>query len=118
MGKAAELYFEIPSSETRRILTPDDSIGLANWLAENGHPRAALTLYQRHLRDYPRGPGAAEAHAYAGLLQLHALREPTAAYQHLVEALEYDPSPQLESLIRRGLADIAAMQKFRVGGRR
>jgi tetratricopeptide (TPR) repeat protein len=111
LGKAAELYFELPSSETRRMLSPDDSIALANWLAENGHPRAALTLYQRHLRDYPRGPGAAEAHAYAGLLQLHALGEPTAAYQHLVEALDYDPSPELENLIRRGLADIAARQK-------
>jgi hypothetical protein len=99
------------------MLSPDDSIALANWLAENGHPRAALTIYQRHLRDYPRGPGAAEAHAYAGLLQLHALGEATAAYQHLVEALDYDPSPELENLIRRGLADIAARQKFQVSRR-
>jgi tetratricopeptide (TPR) repeat protein len=114
MEKAAELYFELPSGETRRILSPDDSIALANWLAQNGHPRAALTLYQRHFRDYPGGAGAAEAHAYAGLLQLHALREPTAAYQHLVEALDYDPPPELETLIRRGLADIAARQKFQV----
>jgi membrane associated rhomboid family serine protease len=114
MEKAAELYFELPSEEARRLLPSDDSIALANWLAKNGHPRAALTLYQRHLRDYPRGPGAAEAHAYAGLLQLHALREPTAAYQHLVEALDYDPSPELETLIRRGLAEIAQRQKFQV----
>jgi membrane associated rhomboid family serine protease len=74
----------------------------------------ALTVYQRHLRDFPGGPGAAEAHAYAGLLQLHAIREPTAAYQHLVEALDYDPSPELESRIRRGLAEIEAVQKFQV----
>ena len=114
MGKAAELYFELPSEETRRLLPPDDSIAVANWLAKNGHSRAALTLYQRHLRDYPRGPGAAEAHAYAGLLQLNALREPTAAYQHLVEALDYDPPPQLETMIRRGLADIESRQKFQV----
>jgi tetratricopeptide (TPR) repeat protein len=105
-GKAAELYFEPPGR--RGAFYPDDSMALANWLAENGHPRAALTLYQRHLRDYPRGPGAAEAHAYAGLLQLHALGEPTAAYQHLVEALDYDPSPELENLIRRGLATSSA----------
>jgi membrane associated rhomboid family serine protease len=114
MGKAAELYFELPAEETRRVLSPDDSIALANWLAKNGHPRAALTLYQRHLRDYPRGPGAAEAHTYAGLLQLHAFREPTAGYQHLVEALDYDPPPELETMIRRGLAEIAARQKFQV----
>ncbi len=114
MAKAAELYFELPAEGTRRLLSPDDSIALANWLAKSGHPRAALTLYQRHLRDYPRGPGAAEAHAYAGLLQLHALREPTAAYQHLVEALDYDPPPELVSMIRGGLAEIAARQKFPV----
>jgi hypothetical protein len=114
MGRAAELYFEVPPEGARRLLSPEDSLDLAGWLAENGHARAALTLFQRHLRDYPRGPGAAEAHAYAGLLQLHAFREPTAAYQHLVEALDYNPSPELETRIRRGLADIAALQKFQV----
>ncbi len=114
MGKAAKLYFEMPADETRRLLSPDDSIALANWLAKNGHSRAALTLYQRHIRDYPRGPGAAEAHAYAGLLLLHALWEPTAAFQHLVEALEYDPGPELESMIRRALQDIESRQKMQV----
>ncbi len=56
MEKAAELYFELPAEETRRLLSPDDSIALANWLAKNGYHRAALTLYQRHLRDYPGDP--------------------------------------------------------------
>jgi membrane associated rhomboid family serine protease len=114
MDRAAELYFEIPADRTRRLLSPEESLSLGGWLAENGHARAALAVYQRHLRDYPRGPGAAEAHAYAGLLQLRAFREPTAAYQHLVEALEYDPSPDLESRIRGALADIAALQKYPV----
>ena len=81
---AAKLYFELPSQATRHLLSPDDSIALGNWLARNGHAKAALVVYQRHLRDHPAGRGAAEAHAYAGLLQLHAFREPTAAYQHLV----------------------------------
>jgi membrane associated rhomboid family serine protease len=111
---AARSYFELSSDETRRLLSPDDSIALGNWLAQNGQARAALTLYQRHLRDYPRGPGAAEAHAYLGLIQLHAFREPTAAYQHLVEALDYGPSPELESLVRQGLAEIASLQKLQV----
>lgn len=113
-GGAARLYFELPGEETRRLLSPDESIALGNWLAQNGQARAALTLYQRHLRDYPRGPGAAEAHAYLGLIQLHAFREPTAAYQHLVEALDYDPSPEVESLVRQGFAEIAALQKLQV----
>ena len=110
--RAAELYFELPSEATRRLIDPESSIALGNWLASNRHPRAALTVYQRHLRDYPTGPGSAEAHAYAGLVQLHAFNEPAAAYQHLVDALDLDPTPELEALVRKGLADIAAKQKM------
>lgn len=110
--EAAKLYFELPSHATRNLLSPDDSIALGNWLARNGHAKAALVVYQRHLRDHPTGRGAAEAHAYAGLLQLHAFREPTAAYQHLVDALDLDPSPEIEALVREGLDAIARMQKL------
>ena len=111
---AAESYFEIPAERAKGLLGANDSIALGNWLAKNGHPRAALIIYQRHLRDFPRGPGSAEAHAYAGLIQLHAFKEPTAAYQHLVEALDYDPPAELEAMIRKALAEISAIQKFRV----
>ena len=116
--EAAKLYFELSSNVTRGLLEPDDSIALGNWLAQNGHARAALTVYQRHLRDYPAGQGAAEAHAYCGLLQLHAFREPTAAYQHLMDALDLKPSPEVELLIREGLSEIASVQKFRAFGAR
>ena len=70
--KAADAYFQIPSELSRRALAPHDSITLSNWLANHGHPAAALVVYQRHLRDYPLGPYAAEAHLGAGLVQLHA----------------------------------------------
>lgn len=115
--EAAKLYFELPSQATRHLLSPGDSIALGNWLARNGQAKAALVVYQRHLRDHPAGRGAAEAHAYAGLLQLHAFREPTAAYQHLVDALDLNPSPDIEALVREGLKEIARMQKFPVRGR-
>jgi len=116
--EAARLYFELPSHATRRLLSPDDSIALGNWLARNGHAKGALVVYQRHLRDYPAGRGAAEAHAYAGLLELHTLREPTAAYQHFVDALDLKPSPEIEALVREGLSEIASLQKFPVRSRR
>lgn len=115
LDEAAQLYFQVPAPRTRRLLEPNVSVALGNWLANNGHSRAALTVFQRQLRDFPSGPRAAEAHAHAGLLQLHAFGEPTAAYQHLVEALDYDPSPALESTIRNALAEIAAQQKLRLG---
>lgn len=110
---AAKMYFRLPSEKTRRLLNPTDSLELGRWLAREGHHRAALAVYQRQLRDYPTGPGAAEAHTNAGLLQLHAFREPTAAYQHLVDALDLDPAPATEEHIRKALAEIAEQQKYR-----
>jgi len=112
--EAAETYFSLAPDQSRRALDPKGSLALAHWLAENGHARAALAVYQRHLRDYPLGPGSADAHAGAGRVQLHAFGQATAAYQHFVEALEHDPSPETEQLVRAALADIAARQKFQV----
>ena len=113
--EAAPLYFRLSSERTRRVLTPGHSIAFGTWLANHGHPDAALAVFQRHLRDYPLGPLVAEAHVGAGLVQLHALRQPTAAYQHLVQVFELDPQPQTERLARQALADISARQKFQVG---
>ena len=111
---AARWYFSIPAEQTRRVLGPDHSIALANWLARNGHPQAALVVYQRHLRDYPLGPKTAEAHLGAGVVQFNALGQATAAYQHLVEVLDLDPSPETAMLAREALAAIAGRQKLQV----
>ena len=113
--EAADAYFRVPSELSRRALAADDSITLSNWLANHGHPGAALVVYQRHLRDYPLGPYAAEAHLGAGLVQLHAQRQPAAAYQHLVAVFDCDPHPETAQHARAALADIASRQKFRVG---
>ena len=112
--EAATRYFALPAGGTRRLLSERHSLVLGRWMAAKGHARAALVLFQRHLRDYPVGPGAADAHVGAGLLQLRAFSQPTAAYQHLVEALGLDPSPRTEALAREGLAQIAALQKFQL----
>jgi membrane associated rhomboid family serine protease len=113
---AAPAYFRLTTEKSRRLLTPDDSIAFADWLVGNGHPEAALAVYQRHLRDYPIGPLAAEAHLGAGLVQLNALGQPTAAYQHLVEVFDLDPEPDTAAKARHGLAEISGRQKFRVRG--
>ena len=112
--EAATRYVALSTGETRWLLSERHSLMLGRWMAAKGHDRAALALFQRHLRDYPVGPGAADAHVGAGLLQLHAFSQPTAAYQHLVEALGFDPSPGTEGLARQGLAQIAALQKFQL----
>ena len=64
-------------------------------------------------RDDPVGELAAEAHLGAGLVQLRALGQPTAAYQHLVEVFDLDPEPDTAAYARQALAEIAALQKFR-----
>ena len=111
---AAPAYFALRSDHTRRILSPGASIAFGDWLARNGHPKAALVVYQRHLRDYPRGPKTAEAHLGAGLVQLQALGQAAPAYQHLVEVFDHDPSPETRAVARQALDEIASQQKFRV----
>ena len=83
-------------------------------LANHQHPDAALIVYQRHLRDYPLGPYSAEAHLGAGLVQLYARDQPTAAYQHLVMVLDAEPHPDTEAHARSALAEIASRQKLQV----
>lgn len=109
--RGARFYFSIPAAQSKRILDPKASIALGEWLARAGHPAAALTVFQRHLRDYPRGPGIGEAHAFAGLIQLNTFGQATPAYQHLVEALDFELSPAIEDSVREALARIARLQK-------
>jgi len=114
-AEAAETYFALDPEKTRRALTPEDSLALADWLERNGHPRAALIVYRRHLRDYPRGPGTAEAHVGAGMVQMTSLGQATPAFQHFLDALDLDPSPETAARARAGLDAIVARQKFQVG---
>jgi len=118
MAKAAELYFSLPPEATGRVLSPEHSLTLAYWLVRQRQPQAALTVYRRHLRDYPTGPGLAEAHVGAGLVLLYGLGQVAPAYQHFVEALDLRPSPEVEAQAREALRVIAERQKYLVGRRR
>lgn len=112
--EAARGYFALPADATRRLLRPEQSLALADWLAANGHATGALTVYRRHLRDYPSGPGRAEAHFGAGRVQFEALGQIVPAYQHFIEALDSEPPPHIEVQARIALEQIAAMQKFQM----
>jgi membrane associated rhomboid family serine protease len=110
---AARAYFALPPDATRRILDPAASLELGRWLAANGHPQAALVVFRRHVRDYPAGPDAADAHLGAGLVQFESLGQVAPAYEHFLDALDLDPSPDTAARARSALARIAAMQKYR-----
>lgn len=112
---AARAYFALPAPATRGALSADEAVALASWLRQGGHSDAALTLLRRAVRDIPRGQGLAEVYALAGMILLDDLREPTAAYQYLLTALELGPGPETEAAVRRELAAIDTLQKRRVG---
>ena len=115
--EAARRYIRLSSTETRRLLGEHHSLQLGTWMVSKGHPHAALAVFQRHIRDYPLGSTAAEAHVGAGLLQLRAFGQPTAAYQHLVEALGLDPSPETAERARQGLNQVDSLRRFRLNSR-
>ena len=113
--EAAKAYFALPAPATRGVLSAAEAVPLASWLREQGHADAALVLLRRVVRDVPRGPGLAEAYALAGMILLDDRREPTAAYQYLLTALEMGPRPETAAAVRQELAAIETLQKRRVG---
>ena len=112
MATAARAYFAMPAHQAQGALTPEQSLALGAWLAENGHAQAAVTVYQRHVRQHPQGHGVAEAHVAAGAALLGHLNQPALAYQHFADALQQQPAPQVAAAARAGMAAIASMQKF------
>jgi membrane associated rhomboid family serine protease len=112
---AARAYFALPAPATRGALSPDEAFRLASWLRERGRPDAALQLLRRVVRDVPRGEGLAEVYALAGTILLEDGREPTAAYQYLLAALELGPRPETAAAVRQELRIIEELQKRRVG---
>ena len=103
-----------PERDPGACCRPRTRSRLADWLAANGHPcGGARSSISATCATIPVGALAAEAHLGAGLVQLHALNQPTAAYQHLVEVLDLDPEPDTAAYARQALAEIAALQKFR-----
>jgi membrane associated rhomboid family serine protease len=112
---AARAWFALPPAQARGALSPEEAVELAFWLRAHGHGEAALVLLRRVVRDVPRGEGLAEAYALAGMILLDDRREPTAAYQYLLTALELGPKPETEAAVRRELGAIEALQKRRVG---
>ncbi len=112
MATAARAYFALPPREAQGALDPAQTLALGDWLSENGHGSAAVTLFQRYLQAHPTGPGAAEAHVGAGMALLRHMDQPTSAYQHFMAALRLAPSPDVTAQARAGLAAITSRQKF------
>lgn len=103
LDEAVELLFDRSHGLTRSALSPEDKVALGEELERAGVPRPALAAYQRALADHPRGPHRSRAHLGAARALL-ALEAPTAAYQHLYEVLEEEPTPE-EAAAARALLE-------------
>lgn len=114
---AARTYFALPAHSTIGLLSPAQGLALAEWLRNNRHTQAALTVYRRLLRDHQSGPGAAEANLGAGLVLLEDLGQPTPAYQYLLDVLDCGPSPEIAERARAALLAIVEQDKFKLGKR-
>ena len=114
-AEAARAYFALPPSLARGALSPAEAVDLASWLRRGGHSDAALLLLRRVIRDVPQGDGLAEVFALAGTILLEDLREPAAAYQYLLTALDLGPRAETALAVRRELATIEDLQKRQVG---
>ncbi|MEM8713238.1 MAG: rhomboid family intramembrane serine protease [Planctomycetota bacterium] len=105
IAEAAQIYFE-SAEESGAEPVPADGLVLGRWLAENGHPTAALTVFRRVIKSVPTGSVGAWAHVGAGLVQLQDLSRPTAAYQHFLDAIDLDPDGEAARTARAGLKAI------------
>jgi membrane associated rhomboid family serine protease len=114
-AEAADTYFALSPAEARNSLSAEEAVELARWLRRQGRSRDALVLLRRTVRDVSDGPGLAEAHALAGLILLEDRRDPAAAYQYLLTALELSPDPATADEVRSALRRIDGLQVRNVG---
>ncbi len=112
-GKAIRAYFDLSAVEQRQV-PMQVAIDLADWLAASKQPDAALAMYQQAQQNHPRAPELDRIFLGMGMVLLRGLNRPTAAYQFLLDALDADPSPQVERQAREGLALIEQLQKHKI----
>jgi membrane associated rhomboid family serine protease len=93
------------SQQDVRSLSAQDTLSLAEWLAGHEHAVAGGRLLRQALRW--RGEATERALLFFGLaLMRMAEDQRTAAYQHLMTALDLGPDPHTEVRIRHALAAI------------
>ena len=112
---AATGYLTLPPGATRRALTPAQALALAGWLRREGQADGAAIVLRRLVRDGADDPTLARAHLALGLVLLEDLGQATAAYQHLLAALDLGADPATAAAARDALAAIAARQKRSLG---
>lgn len=116
LAGAAQAYLDLLGSPERRNVPAEDALTIGDWLAAQGHHHAAMAVYSRLLADGVSHEVTARAHLGSGLVLLHGLHQPTAAFQHLLAAREQTGDPEVERMAEEALQAIRGMQKHSFRG--
>jgi membrane associated rhomboid family serine protease len=101
--EAAQAFLDLLPTGVTREVAPGTVLAIARWLEKVDPPEAALAVYQRYIVDHPAGPWSDRANLGAGLILLGRLGRPSAARQHLFEALESTTDPQIAAAAREAI---------------
>ncbi|MBW2732210.1 MAG: rhomboid family intramembrane serine protease [Deltaproteobacteria bacterium] len=113
-GAALGTYLKLLRSESRTI-SAGIVADLGDWAYDQGQAAEAFSLYRRGSFEHPTGPHLDRFFLGMGLVLLHQRDRPTAAYQVLLDALDTNPTPEVEHRVREALAEIETRQKRRFG---
>ncbi|MBN2496841.1 MAG: rhomboid family intramembrane serine protease [Deltaproteobacteria bacterium] len=111
-GRQAEALERLAALDGQGLsrLEPDECVQLAAWLEAAGHDLAATRLLRRCLAAHQASGDLARVLLALGKLRLQQ-GQPTAAYQFLLDALDHDPDPETEAMLRRALAAIQVYRR-------
>ncbi|MEE2959729.1 MAG: rhomboid family intramembrane serine protease [Myxococcota bacterium] len=104
LGAYAQL--EVMNEYQRMKLGDWSLLGLADGLTEVEAFGEALVVLQRFIGSRPTSKNLSLAHLRAGLIQLHGLKRPTAAYQHLLTVLDLDSPSSVDIEARQAIDTI------------
>lgn len=104
---AAELWFSMDVVEAERV-APEDALRLGHWLAETGHPTAAVALFRRVLASGADRETTAWAHLGAGLVLARTPGSEAVGLQHLHDAYDLGRDGPVELQARAALAQFGS----------
>lgn len=114
----ARVWLDLPDDRARVVLPARDVLDIATHLERARRPETALALYRRLLALQPAGRIAGAAHLAAGRVLLDVLGRPVPARQHFLDALDVDPSADVQAAAREGLAREERLRRRLVQPRR
>ncbi len=106
VDRASTLLLGAPRDLVHAGLGPAETVALGDALARAREPRRAAAAYDVALRQHARGEDAAAAHLGAARVLLEDLKQPTAAYQHVVDAVKAGATPSQQAEARALLQEM------------